>query len=136
MTVELVPLTNEENHAIQQRGELGAMLDWQHELSTMCGSYGPATGENDGWYDALKNNAIQLVVEAGEVASHYSNETKRWKSKYPDLSKVDEEMIDVMHYALTYFNIRNMSAYEIAVRYRAKNNHNYTRVSERLKVTT
>lgn len=107
---------------VQFLGQLGAMLKWQDQLSARCGAYGfPPQLQ-------LEMAISQLVVEAGEALAPFLVKTKPWKPQQPNLQHTDLEIIDVLHYVLTYFNVRGLAASEVTALYRQKNLVNFRRI--------
>lgn len=108
-------------------GLLQTMLDWQSMLSNVCGVYLLDKSV------ALKSTLSQLVVEAAEAFAPWVTETKPWKPPFPvNLEPTDDEVIDVLHYVLTWANLRGWNAEELAARYRAKNLRNFERVAAKV----
>lgn len=127
MAVPIVPLSDADAMQVGLYGALGAMLKWQDVMSTYCGV------QNFDEYNRLRNNTVALAVEANEVLAHFSNETKPWKQLMPNMELVDEEMIDVLHFVLTYFNLRGWDTKDILEHYRSKNLHNFDRVRQKME---
>jgi len=106
---------------------LGDMLYDQEVLDMMCGVYSLPKEQQ------IKTRLTQLIVEAGEALAPLCTETKPWKPPFPsDLSPVDEEVIDVLHYVLSYAIVRGWDGEELAIRYFEKNKKNQLRVKEKL----
>lgn len=115
--------------ANQSLDGLQEMLDAQRSLSTKCGV--DALPKQV----ALKSTLTQLIVEAGEALAPWVTETKPWKKQVIDdatLIYTDEEMIDVLHYAFSWFNLRGADADDVYTMYMAKNSKNHTRVAQKL----
>lgn len=74
------------------------------------------------------------LVEAAEANVHFLNETKPWKPKNPDWAKVDEEMIDVLHFVLQYFINRDVRPFDLYQMYKTKNLINQQRVKDKLQL--
>lgn len=111
---------------VEKLGALGAMLKWQDELSILCGAYNFPTQLQ------LEMAIAQLVVEASEALAPFLVKTKPWKPQEPNLELIDLEIIDVLHYVLTYFNVRQMGPDEVIQLYRQKNLVNFKRIEGRL----
>lgn len=119
-------LNNEDLTTIALCGKIGAMKIWQRELTETIGVY----SSND--FSSLKDVVACMTVESSEALAHFLTSGKPWKPQEPDMDEVDEEMIDVLHYLLTYFNLREWSDHEIVRRYRSKNLRNFERISEKM----
>lgn len=119
-------LSTEDLFEVMSFGAIDAMLKWQDELSEACGVY------------AFPNQlqiemAIgQLVVEAAEAYAPFLVKTKPWKPQSPNMAAVDEEMIDVLHYVLSYFNMRQLKTLDIVAMYRRKNVINFNRIQKKM----
>ena len=74
------------------------------------------------------------LTEAAEANVHFLNETKPWKPTNPDWDKVDEEMVDVLHFVLQYFISRDVRPYDLYQMYKIKNLTNQQRVKEKLQL--
>ena len=111
---------------IDDLGQLEAMKIWQGELSEVCGCGAFSTE------DLLRDTVAQLAVEASEALAPFLTKTKPWKDPIPDLNHIDEEIIDVLHFVLTYFNVREISGNQMVEAYRRKNLRNFERVSEKM----
>lgn len=112
-------------------GEFQAMLDWQYELTDSLNPKGAShlfSSVGD-----LQQTIQMLIVEASEALAPFLNATKPWKPDVVDLDEVDEEMIDVLHFLLTYFNFRGLDAKDVILAYRNKNLANFNRASEKMK---
>jgi len=119
----------EDAEQVEADGHLSSMLAWQSMLSNVCGVYLLPPDS------ALKSTLSQMVVEAAEAFAPWVTETKPWKPRFPtDLAPTDEEVIDVLHYVLTWANLRGWDADELVARYRAKNLRNFDRVAEKLEM--
>lgn len=123
---EIQGLDENDRLTVNERGTIGAMLYWQDQLSRFLGCY--SLGERELTTETLG----QLVVEAGEALAPFLTRTKPWKPQDIDWAKTDEEMADVLHFALTYFNIRHFSEEQVIALYRQKNLINYRRVQEKM----
>lgn len=75
-----------------------------------------------------------VLGEAAEANAHFLNETKPWKPSDPDWDAVDEEMIDVLHFLLEYFIMRNLTPTQVAIMYRNKNLVNQERVRSKMQI--
>lgn len=105
------------------------MLDAQDALSKKCGV------NNLEPQVALKSTLAQMMVESGEAMAPWVTETKPWKKQVVDstvLNETDIEVIDVLHYVLTWFNLRGYDARDLFEMYMAKNSANHTRVAQKL----
>lgn len=78
------------------------------------------------WYDSdspkpqtLKNLAISLVIEAGEVLEHF-----QWNEKTEDQQALAEELADVALYLLQIASIANIDLEQAII---GKLNKNYAR---------
>lgn len=108
---------------------LQEMLDAQAKLSEKCG-VGSLVLQV-----AMKSTLAQMMVEAGEAMAPWVTETKPWKKQEVDqivLAETDIEVIDVLHYVLTWFNLRGYDAQDLFEMYMAKNSVNHARVSQKL----
>jgi NTP pyrophosphatase (non-canonical NTP hydrolase) len=119
-------LNPEDKQTVSTFGLLQSALIWQYKLSNTCGVNVLEKMQ------ALKSTLSQMVVEAAEAFAPWVTETKPWKPQYPDLAATDEEVIDVLHYVLTWANLREWTAEELIFRYRAKNLRNFERVNEKI----
>jgi NTP pyrophosphatase (non-canonical NTP hydrolase) len=120
-------LSDSDIEMIARVGMLSAMLKWQHELSIACGV------NRFDRQTSIEMALGQLMVEAGEAFAPFLVKTKPWKPQIPDFDKIDEEIIDVLHYVLTYFNLRAFNDTEIIEAYRRKNIINFERIREKMK---
>jgi len=82
--------------------------------------------ESNGWYEAdslrpqtLKNLAISLVLEAGEVLEHF-----QWSDELQNKEALSEELADVMLYLL---QIASLSEIDLAEAVMDKLKKNYQR---------
>ena len=74
------------------------------------------------------------LTEAAEANVYFLNETKPWKPTEPDWAKVDEEMIDVLHFVLQYFISRRIRPFDLYGMYKSKNLTNQQRVKDKLQL--
>ena len=116
------------NQTIQPEQPIDSMLKAQANLSEFLGVYKLDKEEQ------LRSTLAQLSVEASEALAPFLTKTKPWKTQTPDLTATDEEVIDILHYVWTYFNIRGMSQSQIVELYFAKNARNFARVAEKMAV--
>lgn len=108
--------------------QLYQLFDWQHELVNLVVPD-----------DMNRDHVAKLMVgcvlgEAAEANAHFLNETKPWKPSDPDWEAVDEEMIDVLHFLLEYFIMRNIEPTKVAAMYRNKNLVNQERVRSKMQI--
>lgn len=129
MAVPVTELQDGDKDTIAEYGQLEAMQIWQLFLS-----------KKFGMYEIDRNTAVRetvscIVLEAAEALAPFLNATKPWKEQTVDFAEVDEEVIDILHFVLAYFNLRGFNSKDVLERYRAKNLHNLTRVKKVQNVT-
>ena len=120
-------MNTQDTNNVADVGELQAMLEWQRRLSTTLGVHTMPTDE------AIQQMVACLSVEASEAFAHFLTKTKPWKPQDVDMNLVKEEMIDVLHFLLAFFNLVGMDSGDITEAYREKNLYNYTRVSQKMQ---
>lgn len=125
MAVDIIQdFSDDDINVIECLGQMGALQVWQSELSEFLGVYKQFKTRPM----VTLHEVIQCIsVEANEALAPWLTGTKPWKPPFPDLDDVDEEMIDILHYLLTWFNLRNWDAQEVLRRYRSKNAYNFER---------
>jgi dimeric dUTPase (all-alpha-NTP-PPase superfamily) len=113
-------------------GSLAIMLNLQSTLTNYLFANSEAPVEF-GSEEHIKETIACLAVEASEALAPFLTSTKPWKDRYPDMNHIDEEMIDVLHYLLTYWNLRGFTAGDIFDAYQAKNSKNFKRLEAKLE---
>lgn len=108
---------------LESLGPIQTMLEWQRDLSNALGVDGNSP-------NAIPHIIQCLISEATEVNNHFLNSTKPWKPIEVMYENVDEEMIDVLHFVLTYFNLRKFSDFDIMRAYKKKNDKNFQRLND------
>jgi hypothetical protein len=108
---------------VEEWGELQAMLAWQADLTSLLFDNAVLPVEYAS-SEHVREILTCLVVEATEALAPFLTSLKPWKSRLPDMKLVDEEVIDVLHYILTYFQLRGYGARKITELYREKNLRN------------
>lgn len=121
MAVKVNELQAGDVDTVETYGQLDAMMLWQLFLSKKFGMYGIDRQE------AIRETVSCIVLESSEALAHFLNATKPWKSTEIPWDEVDEEVIDILHFVLAYFNLRELSAADVVKAYRAKNLHNMKR---------
>ena len=119
-------LTENDKNLVTALGPLDALLLWQERLSEVLKVYDMPREE------AIKAMVACLAVEGSEAMAHFLTSTKPWKPQTVDMAAVTEEMIDVLHFLLAFFNLVQMNGEDIVEAYRAKNLRNYQRIQEKM----
>lgn len=125
MAVEIKPLQEGDKDTVADYGDLEAMLIWQFFLSQKFGMYDIDREV------AVKETISCIVLEAAEALQPFLNATKPWKSQQVDYAEVDEEVIDILHFCLAYFNLREIEAGRLIEMYRSKNLYNLLRAEKK-----
>lgn len=126
MAVEIKKLSEGDIDTVNEHGELDAMMIWQFFLSRLFGM------EKIDRELAIKETVSCIVLEAAEALQPFLNATKPWKDRTIPWDEVDEEVIDILHFVLAYFNLREITSDEVVLRYRSKNLHNMKRAEEKI----
>jgi dimeric dUTPase (all-alpha-NTP-PPase superfamily) len=125
MAVKVNELQAGDVDTVETYGQLDAMMLWQLFLSDKFGMYDI---DNTA---AIRETVSCMVLESAEALAPFLNATKPWKSTEIPWEEVDEEVIDILHFVLAYFNLRGFDAPGIVKAYRAKNLHNMKRAEEK-----
>lgn len=112
-------------------GLLSVMLVLQDRLTRLLFD-NAETGIEYGSPEHVAETVASLAVEASEAFAPFLTRTKPWKDPVPDMAHVDEEMVDVLHFLLTYWNLRGKDAVDIFKEYDAKNRKNQSRLAAKL----
>ena len=110
---------------------LAEILQLQDRLTTYLFEHAEAPVKR-GSIEHIQETIACLAVEASEALAPFLTGTKPWKPRDPDITHIDEEMIDCLHYLATYWNLRKMSSNDVLVEYRKKNFRNYQRLADKL----
>lgn len=121
MAVSITQLQDGDKDTVCEYGQLEALLVWQMFLSKRFGMY------NIDRHSAIRETISCIVLESAEALSPFLNATKPWKENEVDFAEVDEEVVDILHFVLAYFNLRGIDSKSIIERYRSKNLHNLKR---------
>jgi len=116
-----------DNRTSLVQAPINTMLELQDQLSRFLGVYNLEEEEQ------YRSTLAQLAVESSEALAPFLNLTKPWKTTSVNYEEVDEEIIDVLHYVLTYFNLRRLKEHDILALYIMKNSRNFSRVQEKMK---
>jgi len=116
-----------DNRTSLVQAPINTMLELQDQLSRFLGVYNLEEEEQ------YRSTLAQLAVESSEALAPFLNLTKPWKTTSVNYEEVDEEIIDVLHYVLTYFNLRQLKEHDILALYIMKNSRNFSRVQEKMK---
>lgn len=116
-----------DNRTSLVQAPINTMLELQDQLSRFLGVYNLEEEEQ------YRSTLAQLAVESSEALAPFLNLTKPWKTTSVNYEEVDEEIIDVLHYVLTYFNLRRLKEHDILALYIMKNSRNFSRVQEKMQ---